>query len=85
MQPGLFDVVTTPRANPVKREIDRLNAAAERVLERLRIGPATNVQLSVPEIGGLAAIRRVWDLKQRGYRIGKEHVHKGVWLYRLIG
>lgn len=37
-QPGLFDVVTRERTTPVKREIDRLNAAAERVLARLQVG-----------------------------------------------
>jgi hypothetical protein len=83
--PHLFDQgVSPPREQtPVQTEIARLNAAAERVLARLQRGPATNVELSTPEIGGLAAIRRVWDLQQRGHVITKAHVKGGVWKYTL--
>lgn len=87
--PGLYDVTETVeiqpvKANPVRDEIVRLNAAAERVLERLQQGPATNVELSSPEIGGLRFGGRIFELST-SWQIEKEHVKGGVWRYRLIG
>lgn len=65
-------------------ERQRLNAAALRVLAFLqRHGEATNVELCDPAIGGLGGIRRVWELKQSGYDIQKQHVVGGLWRYRL--
>lgn len=90
-QPSLFPVADPrPRGHetPVGREIDRLSANAERVLEFLtqrgRRG-ATNVELSTPEVGGLAAVRRCWDLQQSGWLIEKAHVSRGIWKYTLVG
>lgn len=87
---GMFDVpasVTLPtKANPVKVERDRLNDAAERVLAHLRAhGSATNVELSVPEIGGMRAVGRIHELRKRGHAIVKAHEGGGIWRYRLIG
>ena len=68
-QPTLFD------------EAKRLSKADERLLARLRTGPATNVQLV--EVCGLRSSARVHDLRQCGYQIKAEHVRGGVWLYTL--
>lgn len=76
--------VRTRKRHAVATEIERLNGAAVRVLERLRTGPATNVELSHPRIGGLRFGGRLHELGKHGHRIGKEHVSGGVWLYRLI-
>jgi hypothetical protein len=83
--PGIFsEGVSPPREQtPVQAEIARLNAAAERVLARLQIGPATNVELSKPEIGGLRFGGRLHELQQRGHVITKAHVKGGVWRYTL--
>jgi hypothetical protein len=89
-QPALnFDGTPAPRrqkANPVKVEKDRLNAAAVRVLEYLRAhGSAVNWTLSTPEIGGSRAVGRIWELQRAGYDIRKEHVSGGTWRYRFYG
>lgn len=69
MEPTLFD------------EAKRLSKADERLLARLRTGPATNVDL-VP-VCGLRSSARVHDLRQCGYQIKAEHVRGGVWMYTL--
>jgi hypothetical protein len=70
--------------SPVARERQRLNAAALRVLERLKQGPACNYELATPEIGGLRAIGRVHELQKAGYAITKEHLSGGTWRYALM-
>ncbi len=71
-------------ANPVKVERDRLNAAAARVLAYLqRHGDATNVELCCPDVGGMRAVGRIHELRRDGHVISKEHLHGGVWRYRL--
>ena len=82
--PGLFSPPGRPVAQPVKQEIDRLNAAARRVLARLQTGPATNVELSTPECGGLRAVGRIDELREF-YDIRKEHVSGGLWRYSYHG
>jgi hypothetical protein len=72
-------------ASPVGQEIRRLNAAAVRVLERLQRGPAMNWELATPDLGGLRAVGRIWELQQDGWDITKEHVERGCWRYRLVG
>jgi hypothetical protein len=89
-QPALnFDCTPAPRrqkANPVKAEKDRLNAAALRVLDHLKAhGSAVNWTLSTPEIGGSRAVGRIWELQQAGHDIRKEHVSGGTWRYRYFG
>lgn len=72
--------------NKVAAEKARLNGHKRLVLEYLQShGSATNVELSQPHIGGLAASRRVWDLTQDGYDIRKTHVKDGVWRWTLYG
>ena len=68
-QPTLFD------------EAKRLSKADERLLARLRTGPATNVDLVL--VCGLRSSARVHDLRQCGFQIKAEHVRGGVWLYTL--
>ena len=86
-QPTLFPVADPlsmgKGENPVKVERERLTANALRVLERLKVGPATNAELVA--VGGIRAVGRVWDLEQDGWHIEKEHVSGGTWRYRLIG
>jgi gamma-glutamyltranspeptidase len=90
-QPALnFDGTPAPRqetkANPVKVEKDRLNAAAVRVLEYLKAnGSAVNWQLATPEIGGMRAVGRIHELIHAGHDIRKEHVSGGTWRYRYFG
>lgn len=69
----------------VATEIDRLNAAALRVLAYLQAhGSATNVELCTPEIGGLRAVGRIHELRRSGHQIEKTHLHGGLWSYRLV-
>lgn len=69
----------------VVKELARREKAADRILERLKIGPATNYQLCVPEIGGLRACgARIPELREEGYDIKAEHVKGGTWLYTLV-
>jgi hypothetical protein len=89
-QPALnFDGTPAPRrqkANPVKAEKDRLNAAALRVLEYLRAhGSAVNWQLATPEIGGLRFGARLKEIRDDGWDITKETVSGGTVRYTLIG
>lgn len=88
-QPSLPLELSTERREKkrghVATEIERLNAAALRVLAYLqRHGSATNVQLCQPEVGGLRAVGRVFELRKQGYQIEKAHVAGGVWNYTLI-
>jgi hypothetical protein len=89
-QPALnFDGTPAPRrqkANPVKVEKDRLNAAALRVLDHLKAhGSAVNWELAKPELGGMRAVGRIHELIHAGYDIRKEHVSGGTWRYRYFG
>lgn len=72
------------RASLFSETMKRLNSSCLRVLDYLRKGPATNVELCTPAIGGLRAIGRVHDLRQAGYVITTTHVKGGVYEYRLI-
>lgn len=88
MLPVAPDRVQLRPSNPVKQERQRLNAAAVRVLERLKATPGewvSNVELSRPEHGGLAGIRRKWELEQEGHVIERRHVKGGSWEYRWMG
>lgn len=64
----------------------RLKRSVLRVLERLRQGPATNLELAHPSVGGLRAAARVHELRQAGYDIRSVHrVGEGpVWDYALV-
>jgi hypothetical protein len=62
-------------------EASRLATAKDRVLARLREGPATNVVLN-----GICYRygARIFELKQQGYGIERDLVSKGVWMYTLV-
>lgn len=85
--PGMFETPTTATPHAVTLEKRRLNAAAIRVLIALQgAGEAglTNVQLSVPAIGGLRAVGRIDELREH-YAIEKQHVSGGTWRYIYRG
>jgi hypothetical protein len=63
----------------------RLTHNAQRVLARLREGPATGPELLSPEIGGIGFKQRLHELKKSGIPYGKRHVRDGIYEYRLIG
>ena len=75
-----------PTPNPVADEVRRLNAAALRVLAHLKLhGSALNWQLTTPELGGIRAAGRIWELTEAGYDIRKEHVERGTWRWTFYG
>lgn len=84
----LFDrpAATVEPVDPHVLESDkpRLRGASLRVLERLREGPATNLQLIGPECGGSRFGSRLHDLRKAGVTWKREHVSGAVWSYRLI-
>lgn len=86
-QPGLFTDLPPARAKkretPVTRELQRRERNVDRVLARLKAGPATTVQLI--EVGGCRAPARVWELKRKGYAITVTHVEGGLYVYELKG
>lgn len=61
----------------------RLCAAALRVLDRLKKGPAFNYELATPEVGGLRGVGRIPELRKQGYAIEKTHISGGTWRYEL--
>lgn len=85
----LFDARPAPMAvepaDPHVLESDkpRLRGACLRVLERLKEGPATNLQLIRPECGGARFGSRLRDLRVAGVAWKKRHVKGAVWEYEL--
>lgn len=84
----LFDR-PAPAVEPVDPNVldsdrPRLCGASLRVLERLKEGPATNLQLMVPEIGGARFGGRLHDLRKAGVVWTRRNVEGSVWEYRLI-
>lgn len=78
----------TARLSPVRRELARRSTAKARVLERLRQGPATNLELAEPAIGGLRAAARWAELRSEGYAITVERVDAqagALWIVTLKG
>lgn len=61
----------------------RLRSSNERLLERLRQGPATNIELAT--ICGMRVSARIHDLRTAGYSIKTERVVGGAWLNTLEG
>ena len=86
----LFDLRPAPVAvvpvdpSVLATDVPRLKGAAQRVLQRLREGPATNLELMVPECGGARFGGRLGDLRAAGVIWTKRHVAGSVWEYRLI-
>ena len=59
-------------------DVSRVTGQSAAVLERLRLGPATNIEL------GRICMRysaRVHDLKRAGYRIRSQRVEGAVWSF----
>lgn len=81
-----LDLTPAPLRLPLEptRDRRRLKGAVLRVLERLREGPATNLELADPRVGGLRAAARVHDLKLAGYTIARQHQAGPLWLYTLV-
>lgn len=74
------------RTTPMQQECKRRSAATVRVLERLKRGPATNIELCDPAVGGMRAIgARLWELRKDGWIVEREHVEGGTWRYTLKG
>ena len=70
----------TLHAQDLAAEDARLASAADRVLAALATGPKTNLDLIhiCQRISG-----RIYDLRQRGYRIDTEPLEPGVYRYTL--
>ena len=73
-------IVLTP--TPVAVELQRRESNRDRVLARLRQGPATTMQLI--EVGGTRAPARCHELNKRGYVVTSTHVDGGLWVYALV-
>lgn len=90
-----LDWTPRPLRLPLEPERDRvrLKGSLLRVLERLREGPATNLELAHPLVGGLRAAARICELRQAGYDIHSERslaagreglpASTPVWVYTL--
>ena len=84
-QPSLLDLNPQPRANPVRAEIDRLNAGQSRVLAYLmeREGQWIDTwELIMDAQGGSRAPARCWELQKRGHPIERKHRESGRWCWR---
>lgn len=77
----LFDEAGQP-VSPAAAEAKRLTRQQTAILERLRAGPATNMEL-IPISTRFSA--RIYDLRQVGYKIDTECIDraKGLSLYTL--
>lgn len=82
----LFDLMAPPEPlkpeNPVAVEIHRRDSNYQKVLDRLRRGPATNAELN--EICFRYGAR-IWEMKKNGITIDKKHVGESVYIYILKG
>ena len=81
MKGDLFAVTPKPRRpNPVVKEIHRRETNYDRVLARLRQGPATNIELTqiCLRYGG-----RIHEMRQAGFTITTEKRHGGVFVFTL--
>lgn len=80
------DVVPIKRPNPVKAEIDRLNANQSRLLAYLEARRGQWVStwdlITLAQSGARAAAR-AWELQQKGYAITRRHVAGGRWEWKL--
>lgn len=59
----------------------RLSPKCNAILQRLRRGPVTNIELI--EIGGYRACARVHELRKKGFKIHSAQIKGGVWEYEL--
>jgi hypothetical protein len=75
-------IPVNPSVDPV--EAVRLSKQSEEILERLRQGPATNVELACI---GIRYSARIGELRSAGYQVEITHRNRstGVNVYRLKG
>ena len=62
---------------------ERLSRQCAKLLERLRRGPVTGAEV-VRELDIHRVSGRIYDLRQKGYRIDKKRLKDGLYLYWLI-
>ena len=84
-QPTLFDAPATVyaiHAREEQAEARRRDSAADRILDALRTGPKTNLELIhlCQRISG-----RIFDLRRRGYQITTVPLEPGIYRYTLMG
>jgi hypothetical protein len=80
-QPGLFDVLPKGKPEPqVVAEKKRCATNYDKVLARLRQGPATNVELNAIcfRYGG-----RLHEMRENGLTILTQRHHNGIYVYTL--
>lgn len=65
----------------VAKDVRRLTGQNLAILERLRKGPATNVELAQV---AMKYTSRISDIRAKGYRIDCERLDGGVTRYRLV-
>lgn len=85
-QPDLFGVapatVDIAKSSPVADEMRRREGNYQRVLDRLRQGPATNHDLE--RVAGYRFGARLNELRRDGIAWDKAHVEGGTWRYFLL-
>ena len=72
--------VVDPRVTPTEQE--RRMSKRQAVLERLRQGPATNIELTA--VGGLRYNARRFELEKAGYKFRKEDLGGGLVRWTLL-
>lgn len=70
-----------PSVDP--RDEIRLGKQQQRILDRLRRGPMTNVE-AVVDLRVMNTTARISELRQAGYEITAQRGSEGVWTYRLV-
>ncbi len=74
--------VLTPPQRDFATEEGRRATNAQRIIERLRIGPATGNELDA--IAGRRYSARIWELRRQGFRIETERLSASQFVYRLV-
>lgn len=77
-RPALPPVVD-PNAHPDDKP--RLSASSQAILDRLRDGPASNIDLM--QVGGVRYGARIHDLRKYGYTISSDRAADGSWVYQV--
>jgi hypothetical protein len=77
-----FYVDFTPAARELGRAIQKRESKAEKILARLRLGPANSAELA--QVGGLRYSARIFELRAAGHNIVTEE-HAEFAVYSLRG
>lgn len=88
MMAGLLPFDATPvrrprKVAPVVVELRRRESNKTRVLNRLRQGPATTMELIA--VGGARASGRCWELRREGHAMRVDDLGGGLFRYTLVG